>query len=324
MKSSETFEVEVRGIRIEAETVRSFELWPVSGELPPFTAGAHIDVHLSHGMTRQYSLTNSLERHRYVIAVQRDPGGAGGSMSMHDSVALGSRLIVSAPRNYFPLNEAAVHSVLIAGGIGVTPLLAMVRRLCQLGLSWDFYYCARVPARAAFLSELKELAATTYPDRALHCVFDGEAGVTSLNLGDVRAAHRPDSDFYCCGPAPLMDAFSTTFASLPPERVHLEYFKAPVADTLGEAEGAFTVTLSRQGKTLVVPPNRSILEVLRENGVPMLSSCRQGICGTCETRVVEGVPDHRDHVLTPAERASNQTMMICVSRCKGEALTLDI
>ncbi|WP_028223128.1 PDR/VanB family oxidoreductase [Paraburkholderia oxyphila] len=323
MKSSETFEVEVRGIRIEAETVRSFELWPVSGELPAFTAGAHIGVQVSPGVIRQYSLTNALERHRYVIAVHRDAGGAGGSMYMHDSVTLGSRLTVTAPLNHFPLNEAAAHSVLVAGGIGVTPLLSMVRRLCELGLSWDFYYCARVPARAAFLRELEELATASYPKGRLHCVFDGEPGATSLNLDDVLAGHRSDSDFYCCGPVPLMDAFSATFAGLPPERVHVEYFKAPAAATVGEG-AAFTVRLSRQGKTFVVPPNRSILDVLKENGVPMLSSCQQGICGTCETRVVEGVPDHRDHVLTPEERASNQTMMICVSRCKGEALTLDI
>ncbi|WP_250454645.1 PDR/VanB family oxidoreductase [Caballeronia sp. ATUFL_M2_KS44] len=323
MKSSETFEVEVRGIRIEAETVRSFELWPVSGELPPFTAGAHIDVHLASGMIRQYSLTNAPERHRYVIGVHRDAGGAGGSMFMHDSVGLGTRLTVSAPRNFFPLNETATHSVLVAGGIGVTPLLAMARRLSQLGRSWDFYYCARSPAKAAFLAELKELAAASHHAGALHCVFDGEPGAASLNLADVLATHRPDADFYCCGPTPLMDAFSTTFSVLPPERVHLEYFKAPAADTVIEA-GTFTITLARQGKTLVVPPDQSILDVLKENGIAMLSSCRQGICGTCETKVIEGVPDHRDHVLTPEERASNQTMMICVSRCKGEALVLDI
>ncbi|KIG01657.1 ferredoxin reductase [Caballeronia concitans] len=231
MKSSETFEVEVRGIRIEAETVRSFELWPVSGELPPFTAGAHIDVHLASGMIRQYSLTNAPERHRYVIGVHRDAGGAGGSMFMHDSVGLGTRLTVSAPRNFFPLNETAAHSVLVAGGIGVTPLLAMARRLSQLGRSWDFYYCARSPAKAAFLAELKELAAASHHAGALHCVFDGEPGAASLNLADVLAAHRSDTDFYCCGPTPLMDAFSATFSTLPPERVHLEYFKAPTPDT---------------------------------------------------------------------------------------------
>lgn len=323
MKATETMEVEVRGIRIEAETVRSFELWPVDDEqLPAFMAGAHLDVHVSPGVVRQYSLTNPQERHRYVIAVHRDPGGAGGSMRMHDGVTIGSRLFVSAPRNHFPLNENVAHSVFVAGGIGVTPLLAMVRRLCELGRKWDFYYCARTPARAAFLRDLQDLAKSC-PGGTLHCVFDGVPGAASLDMEEVLAAHRSDADFYCCGPVPLMNAFSTTLAGVPAARVHLEYFKAPVADAPAES-GAFTLVLARRDRTLVVPSDRSILQVLQENGVPLLSSCRQGICGTCETAVLEGEPDHRDHVLTPEERASNRTMMVCVSRCKGERLTLDI
>ncbi|NML32367.1 PDR/VanB family oxidoreductase [Paraburkholderia antibiotica] len=322
MKGRETIEVEVRGIRLEAETVRSFELWPVAGELPRFTAGAHLDVQVLPDVLRQYSLTNPHERHRYVIAVHRDPAGAGGSMRMHDAVTIGSRLSVSVPRNHFPLNERAEHSVFVAGGIGVTPLLAMVRRLSELGRSWVFYYCARTPGRAAFLRELHDLA-DTCAGGTLHCVFDGEPGAASLNLDDALGAHRGHADFYCCGPEPLMEAFSKTLAGVAPERIHLEYFKAPAADASVDAD-AFTVVLARRGKTLRVPAGRSILEVLRENGVPTLSSCRQGICGTCETAVIEGEPDHRDHVLTPRERASNQTMMICVSRCKGERLTLDI
>ncbi|MEI5999397.1 oxidoreductase [Paraburkholderia bengalensis] len=320
--ATETFEVEVRGIRLEAETVRSFELWPIAGELPAFAPGAHLDVHVSAGLIRQYSLTNPHERYRYVVAVHRDPAGNGGSMRMHDSVAVGDRLIVSAPRNHFPLNETAAHSVFVAGGIGVTPLLAMVRRLCELGRSWDFYYCARTPAKAAFLRELSELSSNS-TDGALHCVFDGEPGAASLNLDDVRAAHGTQADFYCCGPTPLMDAFSKALADVAPERVHLEYFKAPATELKPHGE-AFTITLLRRGQTFVVPRERSILEVLHENGVPVLTSCQRGICGTCETTVIEGEPDHRDCVLTREERASNRTMMICVSRCKGERLVLDI
>lgn len=328
MKAGNTFEVEVRGIRREAETVRSFELWPVvdesgeSGELPPFEPGAHLDVHVSGDLVRQYSLTNPQERHRYVIGVNRDPASRGGSIRMHDAVTVGSRLTVSAPRNHFPLNEAAAHSVLVAGGIGITPLLAMVRRLGELGRSWDLYYCARTESRAAFLPELRELA-DTCANCALHCVFDGVPGTEPLDLRAVFAKHGAQADFYCCGPTPLMDAFTATLADVPPEKVHLEYFKAPEisAPTSGNA---FTVTLARQKKSFVIEPDRSILHVLQEHGMAVMCSCREGVCGTCETAVLAGEPDHRDRVLSPEERAANRTMMICVSRCKGDALTLDI
>jgi vanillate O-demethylase ferredoxin subunit len=325
MKTMGTFEVEVQGIRMEAETVRSFELWPLAGEsceLPPFEAGAHIDVHVSPNLVRQYSLTNPHERHRYVIGVNRDPAGRGGSMRMHDAVTIGSRLTVSAPRNHFPLNEDAVHSVLVAGGIGITPLLAMVRRLCELGRSWDIYYCARTESRAAFLRELLDLARTC-SNGAVHCVFDGDAGAAPLDIRVVLATHGAQADFYCCGPAPLMDAFTTALASVSPRKVHLEYFKAPEVTPAADGH-AFTVKLARQQKSLVIAPDRSILEVLQENGVSVMCSCREGVCGTCETTVLAGDPDHRDRVLSPEERAANRTMMICVSRCKGDALTLDI
>lgn len=325
MKTKGTFEVEVRGISREAETVRSFELWPLAGEpgeLPAFEPGAHLDVHVSAGLVRQYSLTNPHERHRYVIGVNRDPASRGGSIRMHDAVTVGSRLTVSAPRNHFPLNEAAAHSVLVAGGIGITPLLAMVRRLCKLGHSWDLYYCARTESRAAFLRELHELAGT-YSNGKLHCVFDGEPGAASLDLHDVVATHGAQADFYCCGPTPLMDSFMAALADVPPEKIHLEYFKA--SEITVSAEGhAFTVQLARQQKSFVIAPDRSILDVLQEHGVSVMCSCREGVCGTCETAVLAGEPDHRDRVLSPEERAANHTMMICVSRCKGDALVLDI
>lgn len=321
--TTETFEVEVRGIRQEAETVRSYELWPVAGDdLPHFDPGAHIDIHVLPDLIRQYSLTNPHEQHRYVIGVHRDPGGRGGSMRMHDFVTVGSRLTISAPRNHFPLNEAASHSVFVAGGIGVTPLLAMARRMEALGQKWDFYFCARTPEKAPFLREIDELASLS-PHGTLHVVFDGVPGAASLDLSEVRGRHGVNADYYCCGPTPLMDAFTATLADLPPERIHIEYFKAPKSDESAAAK-AFTVTLARRGKSFVVPPDKTILEVLKENGVPVLSSCREGICGTCETAVIQGEPDHRDHVLSPEERASNRTTMICISRCMGEALTLDL
>ncbi|WP_322056366.1 PDR/VanB family oxidoreductase [Paraburkholderia sp. J63] len=322
MESAGTLEVEVRGMRVEAETVRSFELWPVVGELPPFEAGAHIDVHLPNGIVRQYSLTNPQERHRYVIGVNRDAASRGGSVHMHDALALGTRLTIGVPRNHFPLDEAAGHSVLVAGGIGITPLLAMARRLNALGRRWDLYYCARTARRAAFLPELRALA-DAHSGGTLHCVFDGEPGGAPLDLRDVLARHGAEADYYCCGPVALMDAFNAVLASLPPGRIHTEYFKAPEPSSAAGGE-AFTVRLERQQKSFVVPPGRSILDVLEAHGVPVMCSCREGVCGTCETAVIAGEPDHRDHVLSPDERAANRTMMICVSRCKGEWLALDI
>ncbi|WP_028222845.1 PDR/VanB family oxidoreductase [Paraburkholderia oxyphila] len=322
MESAGTLEVEVRAMRVEAETVRSFELWPVAGELPPFGAGAHIDVHLPNGIVRQYSLTNPQERHCYVIGVNRDAASRGGSVHMHDALALGSRLTISTPRNHFPLDEAAGHSVLVAGGIGITPLLAMARRLTAVGRRWDLYYCARTARRAAFLPELRALA-DAHSGGTLHCVFDGEPGGAPLDLGSVLARHGAEADYYCCGPTALMDAFTAALASVPPVRVHTEYFKAPEPSSAAHGE-AFTVRLERQQKSFVVPPERSILDVLEAHGVPVMCSCREGVCGTCETAVIAGEPDHRDHVLSPDERAANRTMMICVSRCKGDWLALDI
>lgn len=326
MSESKTIQVMVTAIRLEAEQIRSFELrLPEGGSLPAFTAGAHIDVHLPNGLVRQYSLLNQGQSHCYLIGVNRDPSSRGGSQYMHDMLRVGDLLTISAPRNNFPLAEDGGHSVLIAGGIGITPIFSMVSRLTQLKRPWTLYYCTRTERRAAFLDTLREMTSAS-GERTMQCVFDHMPGNAMLDLADVVERHEKEqagnAHFYCCGPGMLLQSFESATANLPRERVHVEYFSAPAAPA--QPATGFSVTLARSGKTFDVPHDRSILEVLLENEVPVLNSCREGVCGSCETRVLAGEPDHRDAVLSPAERSANQTMMLCVSRCKGQALTLDL
>lgn len=324
--SSSPMPVWVRAIRVEAEGIRSFELWPSVGELAEAEAGAHIDVHLPGGVIRQYSLTNPGESHRYIIGVNRDLKSRGGSRYLHEQIRVGDELAIGVPRNHFRLNETAQHSVLVAGGIGVTPLYAMARRLTELGRPWTFYYCARSHERAAFLPELSSLAASA-TQGILHPIFDGEPGQMPLDVRSVAQRYR-DADLYCCGPTPLIDAFREACAGLPQERVHVEFFGSGSASTATDEavppRKAFQIVLQQSRKTLDVPPEKSVLDVLLANGLPVFSSCREGVCGSCETRVLGGAPEHHDRVLSPEERASGTIMMVCVSRCKGEKLVLDL
>lgn len=327
MNEDGTRQVLVRGIRIEAEQIRSFELCPVTGaSLPAATAGAHIDVHLPNGLVRQYSLLNPGASDSYLIGVNRDPASRGGSSYLHEAVKVGDVLSISLPRNNFPLREGVAHSVLIAGGIGITPIFSMVQRLNQLGRPWTLYYCTRTEARAAFLHELKVLAAAAQGGH-LHAIFDQVPGNQMLNLAELvqrsEAEHAAGAHFYCCGPGMLLQGFEQATAAIPAERVHVEYFGAPVM-AAGALAKTFSVTLARSGQTFQIPADKSILEVLLSNGVSVLSSCREGVCGSCETAVLAGEPEHRDAVLSAAERAGNRTMMLCVSRCKGASLTLDL
>lgn len=315
----------VRGIRIEADGVRSFELCPATGSLPPATPGAHIDVHLPNELVRQYSLIAGSDSTRYVIGVNRDANSRGGSRCLHEQLQVGAQLTISVPRNHFALHENAAHSVLIAGGIGITPLYAMAARLTELGRAWTLYYCVRTRQRAAFLDALEALA--RQGNGRLQLICDQEPGQAALDLAEVVARHDgADTHFYCCGPAPMIAAYEQACAALPAERVHLEYFSAAPQATGADAaaEHGFRVRLARSGQSVEIPPGRSILEVLLERGMPIFNSCREGMCGSCETAVLDGQPEHRDRVLSAAERAAGNTMMICVSRCRGEELTLDL
>jgi vanillate O-demethylase ferredoxin subunit len=311
-----TIDVRVKSITYEAEDVISLDLRPVGGgTLPPFTAGAHIELHLRNGLPRNYSLANPRrERHRYCVTIQKDPASRGGSRFIHEQVRAGDILTISPPRNNFALVEDAANSVLIAGGIGITPICCMVRRLAELGRPWHLFYAVRSRAKAAFLEELLALG-------QVHAHFDDESGGNFLDLAAIVRDAAPGTHFYCCGPLPMLAAFEQATAAVPAEQVHVEYFSAkqPV-----DASGGFDVVLARSGRTVFVPEHSTILDALLAAGVEPAYSCLEGVCGTCETKVLEGIPDHRDVVLTAQERASNRTMMICCSGSKSPRLVLDL
>ncbi len=319
--SESTFDVLILSARSEAKGILSFELRaPGGGDLPAFTAGSHIDVHLPNGITRCYSLVNSqAERDRYVIAVSLDANSKGGSRYMFESQLVGQTIKAGGPRNNFRLVEDAPHTVLIAGGIGITPMHAMIMRLEELGKSWELHYGVRERAAAAFRAELEALEAAR-PGR-VHFNFDVEDG-HMLDVAGVVAAARPDAHLYCCGPAPMLEIYKTAAAGRNPDTVHLEYFAAPVVEA-GENTG-FTVVLQDSGQSFEVGPDQSILDVLLDAGIAAPFSCGAGECGSCVVEVLEGEPEHRDCVLSDNERAGNKLMMICVSRAKSKKLVINL
>jgi tetrachlorobenzoquinone reductase len=325
MEENSVIAVYVGACVIEAQTVRSFELRPVDAatQLPATTAGAHVDVLLPNGLVRQYSVTNPGNRQCYRIAVHKDPNSRGGSSSLHDQIRVGDKLHIRGPRNNFKLNEEAHESVFVAGGIGITPIYAMVAKLSELRKAWTLYYCARSLSAAAFVSELQQFSESAALGR-LVMVLDDAPNARLLDLQAVVAKHGTEAHYYCCGPGPLLGAFTQASARLPASQVHVEYFSAQQVARDPGGSRQFDVHLAQSGLTLHVAPNESILETVLRAGVPVLNSCREGICGSCETTVLAGQPEHLDHILSPEEKESNRTMMICVSRCKGDRLTLDL
>lgn len=312
------FTVLVHAIRLEARGIVSVELrLPAGSDLPPFSAGSHIDLHLPNGMVRSYSLLNSpAERHRYLVGVLNDRNSRGGSRFVHEQLRVGSSLDIAAPRNNFELNEACDQSVLLAGGIGVTPILCMYNRLRAINRPVELLYCARSKAEAAFVDEL------TGSGGQVKTHFDDEAGGPP-DLLEMLAGHSPDAHFYCCGPAPMLNAFETACMELGYGNVHIERFAAN-EEVRSAQDDRYQVQLARSGKTIEVASGISLLDALLEAGIHVDYSCREGICGACETAVLEGRPDHRDLVLTDCRRGANDTMMICVSGCKGGKLLLDL
>lgn len=320
-----TLKAWVHTLRHEARDILSVELHAMPGEsLPPFEAGAHIDLHLPGGLVRSYSLANdSRERHRYLLGVLKDKASRGGSRAVHEQLRVGTVLTISAPRNHFPLHEEAGHSVLIAGGIGITPILSMARRLQALGRSLEVIDLARSRASAAFTEDLAALACP------VHWHFDDEAGGPP-DLRALLTARTPatgavsDTHFYACGPAVMLDAFEKICAELGYANAHIERFAAVEVQAADDARQRFTVELRQSGKTFEVTPDTTLHQQLIALNANVPFSCEEGICGACETRVIEGTPDHRDMVLSAAEQASNQVMMVCVSGCKSERLVLDL
>lgn len=316
-----TLSVRVQRRHAEAEGICSFELVSVDGSpLPAFTAGAHIDVHLGGSLIRQYSLCNDpAERHRYCIAVLREPQSRGGSQAVHEQVQEGQTLTISEPRNHFPLVPAK-RTMLIAGGIGITPILAMARTLHAQGASFEMHYCGRSATRMAFLGEL-----TDSPFKAsVHIHADDGKGYAPFDAPAALDRPQPDTHLYVCGPGGFMGhvletAKNTGWAE---GQLHREYFAAAPVDTSGD--GSFELKLAKSGQSIEVPANKTALEVLLAQGFDIPFSCESGVCGTCLTRVIEGTPDHRDSYLTDAERAACNQFLPCCSRSKSPVLVLDI
>ena len=319
---SGTLSVRVARKTVEAEGICSFELVSVDGAaLPAFAAGSHIDVQLPGGLTRQYSLCNDpAEAHRYLVAVLRDPSSRGGSAAMHERVAEGDVLTISAPRNHFALAHDAASHLLLAGGIGVTPLLCMAERLAHASGTFEMHYCTRSPSRTAFMERIQR---SGFAERvAFH--FDDGAPAQKLDIAATLGRPQAGRHLYVCGPKGFMDAVlgAARAQGWPESQIHYEFFGADVAPAAGDS--AFEVMLASSGRVIQVAADRSVTQALVEAGVSIATSCEQGVCGTCLTRVIDGAPDHRDLYLTPEEQAANDQFLPCCSRAKSTRLVLDL
>lgn len=308
----------VAAITEVADGVRSFELVQADGsDLPPFTAGSHVKVETPSGQLRKYSLCNDpAERHRYVIAVKRDDGGQGGSLSMHAQLKEGDTLPTSVPDNAFPLVEGARSYTFIAGGIGITPILSMIRSFGELPpAAWKLYYLTRSPETTAFLDELKD------PALKRNVVIHHDHGNPDGSYDLWPALEKPGTGHvYCCGPKGLMESVRDMTGHWSRNNIHFESFNE--GGGVKADDKPFTVKLAKSGREFTVPVGKSILAVAREHGCNTASSCESGTCGTCRTALLEGEADHRDMVLYPEEMDSQ--IMICVSRARSERLVIDL
>jgi ferredoxin-NADP reductase len=282
--------------------------------LPPWTPGAHIDLMLGEDLVRQYSLCGSPgDRRTWRLGILRAPDSRGGSKAVHADLHDGAVVRVRGPRNHFPL-VASPHYLFIAGGIGITPVLPMIAEAEAAGADWRLVYGGRTRASMAFVDDL-----AAYGDKVT-LVPEDERGM--LDLDAELGVPREGTLVYACGPSGLLDAVEMRCAPWPPGSLHLERFSAKAAAPTGNTE--FELVLQRSGLTLSVPADQSVFEVCKQAGISVVGSCLEGICGTCETEVVDGDVDHRDSVLNEEEREANEYMMICVSRCRSAQLTLDL
>lgn len=318
-----TLRVRVAERREQAQGICSFDLVAAdeATTLPAFTPGAHIDVHVPGGWVRQYSLCNdSAEQGLYRIGVLKADAGRGGSRAMHEQVQTGTVLRIGVPRNLFPLHEQEAHSLLLAGGIGITPIFCMAQALLRESRSFDMHYCARSKERAAFTAALQ----TAPLNRHVHLHFDDEPSSLRLDIEALLHRQPHDTHLYVCGPQGFMDAVLQSARRLGWDdgRLHFEFFQAePV---LLDGDHSFEVKLARSGKAVHVRSDQTVANAILEAGVDLPVSCEQGICGTCVTKVLEGTPDHRDSFLMPAEQAANDCFTPCCSRSRSPLLVLDL
>jgi len=320
--TSSTLSVRVTRKWTEAQDICALELMAQPGQsLPAFSAGSHIDVHLPGGLTRSYSLCNDpQEQHRYQIAVLRDPASRGGSQAVHDLVHEGQLLQISAPKNHFALQHDAQRHLLLAGGIGITPLLCMAERLVNTGADFTLHYCSRSRERTAFVQRLGQSAFA----QRVQFHFDDGAPAQKLDLAALLATSVTGQHLYVCGPKGFMDAVLGTARAngWPEAQLHYEFFAAEVQHSADEA--SFEVQLASSGAVVNVAGGQTVLQALSAAGVEIAYACEQGVCGTCLTRVLQGVPDHKDSYLTPEEQATNDQFLPCCSRAKTARLVLDL
>lgn len=323
MSNQTLLDVVVRHRELQGEAVAVLEFVdPDGAPLPSFTAGAHIDVHLPGGLVRPYSLCGDpRKRNAYRLGVLRDSASRGGSEAVHSQLSEGTRLRIGEPRNHFPLVENAPYTVLVGGGIGITPMLAMGWALHAVGKGFELHYCARGRAHAAFLDEL---ASVPWAGR-VHLHFDDEAPAQRFDPADALRGAPAGRHVYVCGPTGFMEwvMSEASRAGLEDRQIHREYFSPPSV-TSDADDTAFEVVAARSGKQVLVAPGQTLLEALKTIGIEVPVSCEQGVCGTCACSVLEGVPDHRDAYLTDQERDANDQVLACCSRSRSARLVLDL
>jgi vanillate O-demethylase ferredoxin subunit len=296
---------------------------PEGRDLPPFSAGSHIDIEVAPGLVRQYSLCNKPhERNRYVIGVLRDAASRGGSSGIFENFHVGTDVKISEPRNHFALEPKASRILLFAGGIGITPILCMAYRLSETHVPFVLHYSAKSRARAAFLDQI---AGTSLADRT-HLYFSDGPAEQKLNVAAALAAPDPEAHIYVCGPAGYIDKVLSEArqAGWTEANLHREFFLPPETDNATQTAGAFQVRLASTGQVFDVPPEKSIATVLLDAGIEIPVSCESGVCGSCITRLLEGTPDHRDFYFTDAEKVKNDQFTPCCSRALTPLLVLDL
>jgi vanillate monooxygenase ferredoxin subunit len=321
MATTKWLQVQVSAKRLEATGVYSYELTSLHGErLPEFSPGAHIDVEIRDGLVRQYSLCNPpTDRHRYVIAVLLDPKSRGGSVAMHQYVQQGDSIRISEPRNLFPLMPNVPQSLLFAGGIGITPILCMAEHLARNGQRFEMHYCTRTLVGTAFTERIRQASFSNQ----VQFHFDDGDEQQRLQPEIILDQADKDGHIYICGPAGFIDFIinAAIKAGWPEQQIHREFFSAAVLSAENEE---FDVQIGYDGDVITIPAGQSIISALAESGIDIPVSCEQGICGTCLTGVLEGIPDHRDSFLTASEREKNNQMLLCCSRAKSVKLVLDL
>jgi vanillate O-demethylase ferredoxin subunit len=318
-----TIPVRVVAAETIAEGIRLLKLAPQGGSmLPAWEPGSHIDLHLEQGITRQYSLCGSYtDTSTYEVAVKLEAESRGGSKFVHESLRVGSELSISAPRNHFTMSAEAGHSLLVAGGIGITPIISMARQFHDRDHTFELLYFTRSEALTAFRDELHSGPLKG----SCRLLFGQERDAVEAALDDALRNRRDGGHLYLCGPKPFMDTVRMVAArhGWPDDAVHLEYFAAGApSDT--EPQTSFDLKLARSDKTFTIPADKTIVDVLREHGTDIETSCEQGVCGTCVVNVLEGCPEHRDYFLTAQEHARGDCMAVCVSRSRSKLLVIDL